>query len=292
MNIYYVYTLRVEGDADPFYVGKGKGRRAYAHFAPSKVKAKSHKNHTIRKAWESGKEVLVDFLVKDVSEGDAIRIEAEHIAKYGRAFDGSGILTNLAISDEGGKGFRHSEEAKAKISEAGLGRRHSEEARKKIADAARRQVRKPVSEETKAKLRAARANQVRKPMTDEQKAKLRAANLGHIVSDEVRKKIAEGLSGRPVSEATRNKISMANTGKKRGTMSEENRKKISDALSGRKHSEERIIKSSESRRGKKRTPEQIDENWRKYDNCNFVPIRYFWGNVGGCEFTIHGQREP
>jgi hypothetical protein len=240
----------------PFYVGKGVGRRADAHFRPSQLKSKSHKNHTIKKAWSEGKRVFIEYLHTGLSDAEACSIEKDYIESLGRSWIKTGILTNVSEGGQKTCGWKHSEETKRRIGNAGLGRKHSERARALIAQAAREQIRGPVSESTKEKLKRARATQIRKPMSEDQKHKLREANLGKTLSRKTRKKISIAQKGHTVSESTRQKISEANTGRPRGPMSEEHRKSISEALSGKPKSAEHSAKQAAARVGQKRTPEQ------------------------------------
>jgi hypothetical protein len=261
-NSFYVYALRVDGERDPFYIGKGKGTRAYTHFYERNVNRKSHKNHVIKQAWNNDKEVLIEFLHKNLTEARALKLEADYIFHYGQRSDGNGCLTNLADGGTGSTGYRHSEDAKARIQKAAKGRSHTAEAKAKIAEAARQQKRKPITEETRAKLRAARAKRVMPPMSDEQKEKLRVAHLGRKASEETCQKISEALKGRSVSDETREKLRKSNIGKTHGPMSEEHRDKISVALSGKPKTHRHTSKASAARIGQKRTPEQR-ENMRQ-----------------------------
>lgn len=82
----------------------------------------------------------------------------------------------------------------------------------------------------------------------ETREKISKSNKGRVVWNkgiktgrrplEVRKKISEGLKGRPVSEETRRKISESEKGKI-VVISEETKKKISKALKGRKYKKKR-----------------------------------------------------
>ena len=64
----------------PFYIGKGTGARAYDHITRPDG---SRKGRRIRAVVDSGRKVLVSRLVEDLSEEQAIRLEAELISAYG-----------------------------------------------------------------------------------------------------------------------------------------------------------------------------------------------------------------
>jgi uncharacterized protein len=92
---YYVYALKDTrtSPAKPFYIGKGTGTRAHDHLArPDDTR----KGARIREIVAAGHHVLVSHLVEDISEVQAIKIEAELIAAYGTEATG-GPLTNSVI---------------------------------------------------------------------------------------------------------------------------------------------------------------------------------------------------
>ena len=101
-DIYYVYQY-VRNDGTPYYIGKGKGNRAYS------------KNHKV--AVPKDRSNIV-FVVTNVSEEVAHMMEIELIAAYGRKDQGTGILRNLTDGGDGCSGRILSERSKALISQA------------------------------------------------------------------------------------------------------------------------------------------------------------------------------
>ena len=101
-NFYYVYSLKDprSNPAKPFYIGKGTGSRAFDHL----VKPDSTRKYSrIKEIQESGFTPLVDVLVDDLTETQALKIESELIAAFGTEETG-GILTNAVVpSGLGGK---------------------------------------------------------------------------------------------------------------------------------------------------------------------------------------------
>lgn len=96
-NIFYVYVWYNPIDQMPFYVGKGKGNRAYD------VSEHSRNTYFIRKynkILELGMEPYVIIEKDSLSEDNALSYELELIMKYKPSFEG-GILTNLSYSTGG-----------------------------------------------------------------------------------------------------------------------------------------------------------------------------------------------
>lgn len=101
-NFYYVYALKDarSNPARPFYIGKGTGSRAFDHL----VKPDNTRKYArIKEIKASGIEPMVDILVEDLTESQALRLESELISAFGTEETG-GLLTNAVVPNGlGGK---------------------------------------------------------------------------------------------------------------------------------------------------------------------------------------------
>lgn len=118
------------------------------------------------------------ILKENISREEAIALEIELIAKYGRKDLGTGILYNQT---DGGDGAAQTGEKNGMY-----GRKHTPETVAKIKEARAKQVMKPLTEEQKEHLRALRKGKARPPRldglpdhhSDESREKIRQAHLG------------------------------------------------------------------------------------------------------------------
>jgi hypothetical protein len=193
-NIYYVYGLHYP-DGKIFYVGKGKGNRMYDHATDSRSNKcrNKHLQGTIRKIEKAREKVVYKKIAVNLAEAEAHRMEIELIAFYGKRVDASGILVNLSDGGEGTSGYRHTEEAKRKVSAAHKGntyrrgKKMTPEQCQQMSEARKgkpgNRKGKPASEETRMKLRAWRVMQESSAMkgkhhSEETKAKISEAKKG------------------------------------------------------------------------------------------------------------------
>ena len=149
--IFYVYQY-LDDAGIPYYIGKGSNDRINESHAPwVQLPPKEQRQ----------------FIKTGMSEHEAFDFELELIKQYGRKIDG-GILDNKKLTRwVAQSGWKHSTEAKQKISEKNLGKTRTELQRENY----------------------------RKPKTAEHAEKIRQANLLKNVSEDVKQKISDSLKG-------------------------------------------------------------------------------------------------
>ena len=138
----------------------------------------------------------------------------------------SGGETSKSVSDE----------VKLKISTKNKGKVISEETKEKLRQAL---TGRKVSEETRKKQSKALSGK-NNPMygkhhTEEEKEKLRQASSGHKLTQEAKDKISKVHKGKNVSKETREKLSLAKTGKSLPPFSDEHIEKLREANTGSKN---------------------------------------------------------
>ena len=133
MLIYYIYAYLRSSCSDtditgtPYYIGKGKNRRAYQRHADVPV-PKDKSNIIIMESY--------------LSEVGALALERRYISWYGRKDIGTGILLNRTDGGEGVSGHKNTPDRRREISKANTGsgngmygKTHTDEVKNKIRNA-------------------------------------------------------------------------------------------------------------------------------------------------------------
>ena len=154
---YYTYAYLRE-DRTPYYIGKGKGNRAYRR-RKTDIKPPKDKSRIL-------------ILKQNLTEEESFKHEIYMIAVCGRKDLGTGILHNRTNGGEGASGAIMSDETRRKMSESGKVKIFSEEHRRKIGESNKRRI---VSAETRKKMSEARKGKTRSEKTG---IKIREARKG------------------------------------------------------------------------------------------------------------------
>lgn len=186
---YYVYEhWRLDRD-ECFYVGKGKGYRAYSHRSRNRFhKAICEKLQRIGSAFE------VRIVASGLTEQEAFDLEIERI-QFWREM---GVdLANATNGGEGVSGLKMSEEARHKMRLKKLGKKQPKEVVEKRISPLRGRKQSAEAIEKSAAWRRGRK------LTQEHREKLSKAHTGKTVSAEVRLALSKANGGKPWSEKRR-----------------------------------------------------------------------------------------
>jgi hypothetical protein len=211
---FYTYAYLRE-DGTPYYIGKGKGYRAYKK-SKNDIKPPKDKSRII-------------LLKQNLSECEAFNHEKYMIDIFGRKDLGTGILHNRTYGGDGSSGVLQTEETKLKRSNALKGRPRPEEVKNKIGE--KNKGRKQ-SQEARDKIgNTHKGNKYweGRKHTEESKQKMRDAKVGK----------SSNMKGKSHTQETKDKISTSKKGKSNG-------------CKGRKHSPESIEKMRQSARNRKK----------------------------------------
>jgi hypothetical protein len=172
--IYYTYAYLRE-DKTPYYIGKGKGNRAYG------------KRYKGIKPPKDKSRILI--LKNNLTEEEAFRHEVYMIDVFGRKDLGTGILHNRTYGGEGNS--NPSEETKQKIREKRALQEFTDETRLKISKALKGKKR---PQEVIDKIKKGRTGIKH---TEQTKQIIKEKRANQIFTEDTRKKLSEAHIGKP-----------------------------------------------------------------------------------------------
>lgn len=232
-KIYYVYEHIRLDNMTTFYIGKGKGKRAY-----------DNNRNKYHDRVASKCDYIVVIVQDNLSNEEAYWMERDLIEEYvfelgyGIAIKGFdtksevGNLTNESWGGIGCNGFVMSEESKKKISMSQIGKIASEEAKQKMSIWRKGIV---YSKETIKKMSM---SQKKRTNTEEFKSFISNVNKGRVPSEETREKISNGNKGKIRSDEFKRNLSES---RKAENLSDETRKKYSEWQKGKNNNQSKSV---------------------------------------------------
>ncbi len=154
--MFYIYAY-LRQDGSPYYIGKGKGKRAWS----------KHRNEVSK----PGKNKII-IMESNLTEVGAFALERFYIRWYGRKDNDSGILRNRTDGGEGRSGSPISENHRKRIIQSNKTRTITKEHRQKISESNRR---RKLSEETRLKISQSKLG---KKLSDETRMKMSISRTG------------------------------------------------------------------------------------------------------------------
>lgn len=144
-----------------------------------------HPNQKLQRSWDKyGSEQFVFEVVNLVEEERLIDCEQDHID----LIFGADSSFNLSPTAGSTLGYRHSPEAKLKMSSASKAQFRNEERYQKVSASLAGRMGHPQSQETREKIRTAHKN---REFTKEHREAISEAKLGHAVSEETKEKLRQ-----------------------------------------------------------------------------------------------------
>lgn len=121
---HYVYAYFDPDSGEPFYIGKGKGKRARWHLMPSSRARRTYFYNKVRKLVRLGKPPIIRMLLTGITDEESLTFESFFILAIGRLNDPNnpGPLLNLTNGGEGLSGMVHSQSTRALMSAKMKGR--------------------------------------------------------------------------------------------------------------------------------------------------------------------------
>lgn len=143
---YYTYGDNIF-DFEPFYVGKGNGRRFLDHLVNQE--GSQEKNHLINSLLDSNNYPIIIKIKEKLSEDEAFHLEKKLIKIIGRKILNEGPLLNIQPGGEGFSGWVITEnwKEKNKITQIKRWKNADAQYRKKHADNIRKSLNNPITKQ-------------------------------------------------------------------------------------------------------------------------------------------------
>lgn len=185
--MYYIYSYLRE-DYSPYYIGKGKNKRAY-------VKGRNE----VRPPKDKSR---VRILKDNLTEQEAFEVEKLYILMFGRKDNRTGILRNKTDGGDGVSGRVDSEETRRKKSISLTGRKVSQATCEKLRQNA---LGKTLSPESRMKLSQKLKG---RKCTEEHKRKVSEAKKGFRHTEEAKRKISENKKGKKHTQEWKDRMAI------------------------------------------------------------------------------------
>lgn len=210
--IFYVYEYWRPDTGVCFYVGKGRGKRAW------EFRRRHHCGHIIQKLRSAGHQVDVRIIRDGMGEQEALAFEIERIS-YWRAC--GVVLSNITGGGEGVCGLKHSATTKAliRLKRKGQVIAHSEETKRKIGVSNSIALKGKKNPEHSARLKG-------RKLSMEHRLNISVSGLGRVVSPETRIRLRASNVGKTRSASTKEKLRLSHLGK---TASAETRARMAES---------------------------------------------------------------
>ena len=149
MKKFYVYQHIREDKNEIFYIGIGTRSKQDLKYNSFSRASTIHYDNSIWLKIVAKTKWKFEILFESDDRKEVEQMEIDLIAKYGRKCDKTGCLCNLTLGGESNLGYKHTEEARKKISEKSKRKRgysnvkYTDELRKKLSDAQKRVANQP-----------------------------------------------------------------------------------------------------------------------------------------------------